>query len=341
MHPLPPLPPKGLHLEEKPFNGSVNTVLLNLVYTSLTFASFVLSIPALLLTILAYRTIRTTATVTARHTEQLFVLASVVLSLVTFFDSFQWAYLLGPRSVVCTLVGAIHEYATVTLLVFGACGGVHLIIVTRRLKCLMVIDELKRRRYMRLVMVFTLATFLLPFIFVLGPIITQSYGQYDYKCWLKRDYTASSPNLVEEVLVMHVWGVLVSVFVMVAVSYAYVTLYCRSSRLTRHVCVVALGMAGFPIVTALNVAVYVAIATHLVERIEPLLYVTAIWTPLQFILADLALVSRSCITVCVHIRRRQYTPIRESRQPPDKNAQNAVTARVLPQCSADEETSRD
>ena len=333
----------GLPIEDTPFNGSVDTTHLNIIYTSLTFASFVLSIPALLLTLHTCRTISTTATVTARHTEHLFLLASIVLSLVTLSDSFQWAYLFsysGPLDAGCELVGALHEYTTVALLVFGACCGIHLIVVTRRMKCLMVIDGLKRQRYMWFVLAFATATFLLPIFFVLGPIATHSYGPYDYKCWLKTNYSVES--VVEEALVMHVWGVLVSVFVVVAVSYAYVNLYCRSSRVTRHVCAVASGMAGFPVVTALNVAVYVSMAVHHVERIEPLLYVTAIWTPLQFILADLALILRSCIIGCVRFRRRQYTPIKDSRQPPDNDAQNVeVIVRGLPQCSAGDKTSGD
>ena len=233
------------------------------------------------------------------------------------------------------------------VLVFAVCVGVHLFIVSVQPKCLMVIDELKRKRYRRVALGFALTTFLVPLFSIPWPPIVAivssdndaNYGPYDYKCWLStyRKYTSTSERsnktvaAVEEALMIHFWGLFVSLFGTISVSYAYIVLYCRSSRLTYHVCAVTCGMISVPIVTALNVASYVIVVVRgHVQEVEILLYVTAISTPLLFFLAGVAFILRLClIRYVIAIRRRQYTPIA---YPPDKDICN-ITAKVLPQCA--------
>lgn len=325
---------EGLPLEESLLNGSTRNVQ-NIVFTGLMVTSFVLSVPGFILTIFIYCT-STTVAATTRHTEQLFLLASLLLSLITFVDSFQWVFLIGSDETACKVVGAFHQYVTGMAVVFGGCVGTHLIIVTKRLKCLMVIDELKRRRYRRLLFAFIFSTFLLPLLSLPWP----RYGPYDYKCWLIVDSGPNNTYFVErvvlEAVVMHIWGVLISVFIIAAVLYAYVTLYCRSSRFTRHVCAVSCGMMGIPIITVLNVTEYVCLAAlHLdAEQLEKLFYVSAIWTPLQFILAGLALLTRSSVIIhSARIRRRRYVLIKGSGHSAENKSGKSDVARVLPQCS--------
>ena len=316
------------------FTATLRT--LNLVYTGLSFVSFGLSVPALALTCFICRS-KANVTATVKHTEELFALASVVLMSATAFEILQWVYLLKGNSAGCALVGALHQYGVMVVLVFGGCVGAHLVGVMRRPKCLMVIEELKQKRYRQMTLVYGFTTFLLPLLFVPWPVfVGKSYGPYDYKCWLNSTsaYVSAPRNdstvimtAVNEALLMHAWAVLVALFGTASVSYSYITLYCRSTKLTYHVCAVTCGMMGVLTTTFLNVAAYVVLAVQGREAVT-LLYVTAIWAPLQFILAGVAFMSRSCVVGYVRFRRRQYTPI--GHPPPGKQVQNAFFRNTQP-----------
>lgn len=96
-------------------------------------------------------------------------------------ESFQWILLLD-NSVSCSVLGAVREYLSVSMLVIVACLGTHLLILMTQPKCLRVINEEKEKRYKVLQWIYFSASFLIPVVFVPWPFISTKYGKDVYFC---------------------------------------------------------------------------------------------------------------------------------------------------------------
>ena len=143
-------------------------------------------------------------------------------------ESFQWVLLL-KSSVPCIVLGAVREYALISLLVTLICLGIHLCIIMTHPKCLKVIKEEKQKRYTLLQRSYVFATFTIPVLFVPWPFIEMGYGKDEYLCWLASNHPCNSSDSsvasIVHLLMWHIWAILAWMFA-VAVVILAIYRYC-------------------------------------------------------------------------------------------------------------------
>lgn len=260
------------------------------------FVSLVISIPTLLLT--GYQYFK--KAVSIEHSEGLFLMYAIVLLLFSLNESFQWvfqftSYPAGDFG--CKVVAVCREYTLLTLLCLTTCVGVHLCLLIRQTKCLMVIDEIKRKRHKKLLLIYALVTFLLPSMFLPWPFLDDGYGRNDYTCYI---IPAGNKGIIEQLLMWHLWAYLVWFFTMVVIVQVMHTVWCKSvkkSNLTTNSVTLLCIMVVFLFAILINTAVYVVDAAITSEQTDYkypwLLYTEAVCTSLQVIIATLVLMFRA------------------------------------------------
>lgn len=258
---------------------------------SLTF-----TIPTLLLT--GYQFFKKAASI--EYSEGIFVVLSFVLLLVSLVESFQWAFSYG-NNVECIVVAVFREYALASVLAITTCICIHLCLLTRQPKWLLVIGEIKRRRYQKLLFFYIQVTFILPLLFIPWPFVTNGYGKSYYMCWIMQQQCKSGysySGVTEQLLLWHLLAALVWLCTMVIIIFVLYSMRCRSCRKLTTNSATLLGiMAAFLIIIVINVAVFVMDAStrayHNHVWRKWLLYSSAICTPLLVIIVSLILMIRA------------------------------------------------
>ena len=271
---------------------------INIVYTSMCVASLVISVPTTLLT--GHQYFKKTTSV--EYSEGIFLLYSFVLMLISFVESFQWVFQFTEHYsgfAGCVVLAACREYVLLTMLFLTACVGIHLGLLVRQPKWLMVIDEVKRKRHRTLLVVYVHVTFILPLLLVPWPFMTQGYGRNDYTCYIIPHQAYYMAGVIEQLLLWHVWAYLVWIIVMLVILLLLHTMSChRPSSLTTNATTLLCIMAVFLLAILVNTAVFVmdaAITTAQDVYCDYLwlVYVEAICTPLQIMIASFVLMFRA------------------------------------------------
>ena len=201
--------------------------MINIVFASSSFVTFIFGLASVLINWCCYFRYKNKYEVDP--TERIFFIALVVITAFEFMESFQW-FLLLKISIPCTVLGAVREYAMISLLVTLICLGIHLCIIMIHPKCLKVIKEEKQRRHTLLQRSYIFATFTIPLLFVPWPFIEMGYGKDEYLCWLASNQPCnfsdrSVPLLIVHLLMWHFWAILAWMFA-VAVVVVAIYRYC-------------------------------------------------------------------------------------------------------------------
>lgn len=271
----------------------------NILYTSLSFGSFMFGLVTVVLTRCYYYHYKDKYPVDP--TEGIFFLLLFACTILELVDSFQWVLLLRS-SVPCTVLGAIREYLLISLLVIQICLGIHLFILMTHPKCLRVIKEEKQKRFKLLQRSYMIAASVLPALIVPWPFIEIGYGKDDYLCWLAYDCnasTVSASRVVLRLLMWHFWAVLVWMFAVIMFIIA-VYHYCtsksavegtKSKRSHNVVCTIVLLLLIFIINVAANGVLF--IWGFITGKISyPATLQAAILTPLMIMVYALILTIR-------------------------------------------------
>ena len=191
--------------------------------------------------------------------ESLLLAIPIALTLLAFNESFQWVFLYKGSyigSIACQLVAAVREYALVTLIPLMTCFGVHLFIVLLQPKCLMVIDEVKRARQKKLLIVYLVVSFVSPVFFVPWPFMTGNYGGADYLCWIA--YVECKGGLLsvilDQVLLWHAWAAVFCIFTAIVTVFILFILCQSSGRGNLNMYTMLCFMVVFLIIVVLNIA---------------------------------------------------------------------------------------
>ena len=287
-------------------NNTQTLIVANTVYTGLSFVSFLISLTTLMLTISQFYKKNTST----ERSELIFVLISFVLTLLTFIESFQWVFLLsgkGAGLIACQILGAFREHGIVMLFVLVGCIGFHLVLLQQKPKFLMVIDEVKKRRYRNLVISYTLVTLIVPIVFLPWPLVVPSvklYGPSAYICWISQyDENCSylTAGLIEQAALFYVWTVImtfmtilivcaVSVTVCRQVPRRYTTNYCTLLPITACLFIVVL------IMDSLFIAVWVIEWKRVQLSLSWLIYVQVTLPPLFNFYSIIVFFVRICYT---------------------------------------------
>lgn len=152
--------------------------------------------------------------------------------MVAFTESFQWFALLNDF-VGCKVLGAVREYAIISVLVILICLGIQLLILMTQPRCLQVIKEEKQKKYKILRLAYATGTFMVPAIFVPWSFIDGKYGNGGrYICWLGDNSscgTGDASIIITRILMWYLWAVLVWLFT-VGVFVTSIYRYCLHKR---------------------------------------------------------------------------------------------------------------
>ena len=294
------------------------------VYAGLSFVSFLMNLPPLLLTAFQF----CKKNVSIERSEQMFCLASVVLTWFSFVESFQWIFAFSEGvqgNIACQVLGVFREYCGGTLFILIGCVGFHLIVLKRNPKFLMVIDEVKNRRYRQLIYFYSFVTFVVPLLLLPWPWIkykndeANHYGASEYACWISlydRNGNCSNLDYFVQGVILQLVLFYFCAFV-IAVSLAFVilsvtfTVCCQISRpCTTNHCVLlpvtALALGGVIVVESLF-AVDVRNWNGQVPYVQ--IYATVVCIPLFMMLISLLLIARICY---VRFVRRQHNAMTQN-----------------------------
>ena len=268
----------------------------NILFSSLSFSSFIFGLVSAVLNRLCYYRYKNKYPVDP--TEGIFFLALVAIIFLELVDSFQWLVLF--RSVIsCTVLGAVREYAMISILVTLMCLGIHMIILITHPKCLQVIKEEKQKRYKLLQRSYVFAAFLVPILFVPWPFIEEEYGKDEYLCWLSYNCSASNTTLsyvLVHLLMWHFWAVLAWIFavvMLVLAIYRYCTHKSASkSNPSHNVCTLIPLLLTFITVITANALLFIwELITR--EFSLPITVLTIVTTPLMLVLYVFTIMIRS------------------------------------------------
>ena len=300
-------------------NNTQTLKIANAIYSGLSFISFIISLPTLLLTMFQC----CWKNISIERKELVFILSSAVLTLFTLVESFQWILWFNntdePGTVACKVLGVFRQYCGVMLFALIGCVGFHLGVLKTTPKWLMVIDEVKERRYRQLVIFYSLITFLVPLLTLPFPFILfqkNHYGTSEYVCWISL-YSESCTQkyliegLIEQGVFFYIWALIIVGILTLVVVFVTVTVYCRSSRqCTTNHCTVL-------IVTALILsAVGIIEILFVLDVVDGLLqvpyqaaktYAKAIGFPFFSMFINSTLLARTCYIR--YTRRQRVVPV--------------------------------
>ena len=250
------------------------------------------------------------------RSELLFLLGSVVLTYFSAVESLQWVFWLSPEESVCQVFGALSEYGALMLIMLLGCIGLHLVLLLRPPKCLMVIDEVKNRRHNYLVIFYCFVTFLFPLFLLALPFVIEPihYGASGYICWISLSNTIwcddayLTDGLIEQATLFYFWALAITVMLVLVVIAVSASVCWRRSPCqfsTNHctvILVTALLLIGVMMVESLFV-VDVMIGLRKMQYLPATTFIKAIGIPFIVMLATLALLVRICyIRFAVRLR---------------------------------------
>ena len=238
----------------------------NILFATLSFGSFIIGLVSVFLNQFCYSCYKDRYPVDT--TGGIFFSATVAVTFLELVDSFQWLMLL-KSDVACTVLGAVREYAMISLLVTLICLGIHLCIIMIHPKCLKVIKEEKQRRYTLLQRSYIFATFTIPVLIVPWPfmIIETKYGKDEYLCWLASSCISSNATVsyvIGRLLMWHFWAFLAWMFA-VAMLVLATYRYCRHksasngsySRPSQNVCTLIPMLLTYVIAITANAVLFI------------------------------------------------------------------------------------
>ena len=283
------------------YNTESQRRMINITYTSLSILSFVIGLIAMFLNRCYYCCYK------GQHQtdsmEEIFTVITAICCILEFFDSFQW-FALFDDFVGCTVLGAVREYAIISLLVILFCFGTHLLILMTKPKCLQVINELKFKRFKIIQKIYAIVSFLVPIIFVPWPFISVQYGKDEYLCWLRNSGCNDSgiSYILSRVLMWYMWALLVWVFTVAAFAISFYT-YCSHKRSTT----LKLDVNIVTIISLLTVSTVYLLVNFLWGLIQkrnsfPLTFFFAVNIPLTVMIVFIILITRH---VCIKKKASQ------------------------------------
>ena len=213
-----------------------------LVYAGISFLSFLLLVPTVVLSVIIYFKRK----VVMEHMEGLFLTLAVIMLSLSFNESFQWV--LFCSSVGCEVVGFIREFCLISLLSNTSCIGFHLLLQMCQLqmcqpKCLHVIDEVRRRRSRILAVVYLILVILIPLLFVFWPFLKNGkYGNDSSFCWISNEF--HSPWYIR-ILLWHIWALLICAFTLLVSLLVVARLCLRAAKCNADIFTLLLLMIGF------------------------------------------------------------------------------------------------
>ena len=253
-------------------------IIANLIHAGISFLSFLISVPVVLLNVIVYMRRR----VAIEHMEGLFMTLSIFLLLLTLDESFQWV--LFCSSVGCAVVGFIREYCLIALLANTLCISIHLLLQMCQPKCLQVIDEVRKRRSKITAIVYLVCAIVTPLLFVFWPFLTGGYGKdYSY-CWILNDDGAS---WIVRIVLWHAWALVICVFTLLVSLIVIRRLCLRAANCNGDIFTLILLMLGLLYAVIMNVL-------SLVTSIQ---YFTSAGS-LVFMIATIVLLSRNVYNIC-------------------------------------------
>ena len=275
----------------------------NIIYTGLSFMSFLTGLLALLITVSRLCRKR----FPPEHSEFLFILSSVVLTIFSFVESFQWIFLFSEYmvgSIACQVLAVFREYGAVMILALIVCIGLHLCIITWNPKWLMVINEEKKRLYRKLTLCYSLVTFLVPLLFVPWPFFAggnhNHYGPSDYTCWISEydeNCNNSEVGLVEQASLFYLWAFFTALLLAVVVVMVSLILFIQSSRRCTATSCTIIVMAALLVIAAIVMwllFVYdIKFGQQQVSKLW-LVYLQAVCIPSCVTIINVALFVRTC-----------------------------------------------
>ena len=192
----------------------------NLVYSGLSFLSLIVGLISLCLNRCFYKEKSAKDII-----DEIFFLLLLSCCSFELCETFQW-FLLLKDFVGCEILGAVREYIIITLLVIVTCLGAHLLILISQPKCFQVIKEVKQKRYKTLKIIYFVAAYGVPLLFVPWPFIGGHYGNDDFVCWLRYVSHCNSSevdvvHITKSILMWHIWGALVWLFTVGVVTAAF------------------------------------------------------------------------------------------------------------------------
>eukprot|EP00731_Ephydatia_muelleri_P011731 Em0006g625a len=278
----------------KPSNlyANMSVTKINIVYSSMFTVSLVLNIPAVLLTYQFFK-----RAVSTEYSDGIYLIISLVLLLLSFIESFQWIFLSSSET-GCTVLAAFREYGMVSLLVIITCTAIHLLLLVKQPKWLMVIDEIKRRRHRKLLKMYFLVTFLVPLLFVPWPFLTQGYGRSYFVCWIISNQCHEYPHGIEQFLLWHIGAILVWAFTTLVIAVVVHNMGCCSIKnLTTNFATLLSMMVLLLICILTNLANFVVYYSSIdnPKVYAALLYPVAVCTALPAIIASIFLMVRAYV----------------------------------------------
>lgn len=201
---------------------------LNIMYTTLSLLSFAVGLIALILNRCYYCPYKDKRS--SDPTEDVFFIVLVSSCVFELSDCFQW-FVQFDNFVGCDVLGAIREYAIISLLAVMVCLGTHVLILMWQPKFLSVINEVKAKRHKIIQKIYLVVTFLLPIAFVPWPFIGLQYGKQGYVCWLRKTGcgVSSVSNVLNHLFLWYLWALLAWLFA-VAVFALFLCKYCCCAR---------------------------------------------------------------------------------------------------------------
>lgn len=211
-------------------------VAVNLARSGLSLLSVLIGVPVVVLRI--WQCYKQSNLI--KHTDRLMVYACITTTLYASVESVQFVRILS-LDVACSVIAALVEYMSISVLVITTCIGCHLIILIYQTRCLKHPPH-NADKYKRHEIIYIFLTVLLPILFVPWPFFYPPPGQsYGYGpsgafCWITitdEDCKPITSSVVHAVLLYYVWVAVVWPFTLVVIVAIVVTLCLRKAQRVR------------------------------------------------------------------------------------------------------------
>ena len=204
--------------------------IIHIVYTALSFLSFVIGAASILINRWYYYRCK------YNQILGILILGVALISIFELIESLNWLMqLYSPAG--CAVLGAIREYTMISILVVSVCLGIHLLLLMTPPKCLQVIMEVKLKRYKMINRFYVIATLIGPACVVPWPFITMKYGKDGYVCWLAYPVNCNTSDIdlldaVNRIMMWHFWAFIVWMFVVIILVLVFCQ-YCAHKSLPK------------------------------------------------------------------------------------------------------------
>lgn len=287
-------------------NDTLTPKVASFVYAGLSFVSFLICVPTFLLSTSQF------FKKNFEVPELIFALVSLVMTLFSAVDSFQWIFAFSETykgKIACKILGAFREYGVVMILVTAGCIGVHLSILRLQPKCLMVIEEQKNRRYKRLVKFYVIAIFLIPLLPMPFPFVYKQYGPSEFLCWISLNDGNCSQSyfqqgIIQQATLLYFWALVSAAVLALPLMIVTCTVCCQSSRqcTTNHCALLLMSTVWWFAVATLESLFVWNIMIGAATVPNAYIYTVVVCIPLFMILISSMLLVRMCYVQCIHRR---------------------------------------